>query len=89
MTAGLKYCGGCNPRYDRVAFAKALAAACPQVALVPAFAGETYDALVVLCGCTARCADHTQIGSRAGVLVVDHQTTLGQAAEFLTKGLDA
>ena len=36
MRVGLRYCGGCNPRFDRVAAAGRLAAACPQAALEPA-----------------------------------------------------
>ena len=88
MTVGIKYCGGCNPRYDRVAFAAALAAACPEAVCVPARPGETCDKLVVLCGCTARCADHSAVTARYGVLVADHMTTLDEAAAFLKKGLE-
>lgn len=53
---GIRYCGGCNPRYDRVALAGELARALPEVDFPPAEAGQSYDAAVVVCGCTARCA---------------------------------
>ena len=50
MTAALKYCGGCNPRYDRSAAARRLAEAAGLPFLAPARPGETCGALVVLCG---------------------------------------
>ena len=85
MTVGIKYCGGCNPRYDRVAFAAALAAACPEVSWVPAWPGESYDRLAVLCGCSARCADYGAVTARCGTLVVDHMTALEEAAGFFRR----
>lgn len=30
VTVGVRYCGGCNPRFDRVAGVEALARACPS-----------------------------------------------------------
>ena len=59
MTAAVKYCGGCNPRYDRTGALAELKAALPGVRFVPAAPGQAADALLVLCGCTARCADLT------------------------------
>ena len=55
-TVGVRYCGGCNPRYDRVAAVRELERRFSWVRFVPAGAEETRQALVVLCGCTARCA---------------------------------
>ena len=65
MTAAVKYCGGCNPRYDRTGALAELKAALPGVRFVPAAPGQAADALLVLCGCTARCADLT--GLEAGM----------------------
>lgn len=59
MIVGIKYCGGCNPRYDRVAAARRLEAAFPGLTFTPARPGAGIDVLLVLCGCTARCADLT------------------------------
>ena len=68
MTAAVKYCGGCNPRYDRTGALAELKAALPGVRCVAAAAGQGADALLVLCGCTARCADLT--GLEAGMQVI-------------------
>ena len=51
---GLRYCGGCNPRYDRVAAVERLQAQLPEVELRPAAPGQ--KAVLVVCGCPARCA---------------------------------
>ena len=53
---GVRYCGGCNPRYDRVALVKKLASLLLQAELVPAQPGEGYTGAVLVCGCPNRCA---------------------------------
>lgn len=64
MRVGIKYCGGCNPRYDRVAFVDRLRAQYPEADFRYAQPGEDYDQLLVVCGCTAQCPDIS--GLRAG-----------------------
>ena len=56
-TVGVRYCGGCNPRYDRLSLVDRLAAALPELEFVSAQDGVPYAAAMVVCGCTARCAD--------------------------------
>ena len=70
LEVGVKYCGGCNPRYDRTALAARLRASCPFARFTPAVPGEACDALLVLCGCTARCADRTGLSGRYGQYTV-------------------
>ncbi len=53
---GLRYCGGCNPRYDRVAAAKKLMGFFPDLTFCPAEPGVPYAAVLVICGCPSRCA---------------------------------
>ena len=57
MKIGIKYCGGCNPRYDRGAAVRQFQTQFPELSCSPARTGEHYDLLLVLCGCTARCAE--------------------------------
>lgn len=56
MKRAVKYCGGCNPRYDRVAFVRQLEKKL-GVPLTSAEAGIVYGELYVICGCSARCAE--------------------------------
>ena len=51
---GVRYCGGCNPRYDRVAAVRRLEEQCPNVRFLPAGPGQELTLLV--CGCSAQCA---------------------------------
>ena len=56
VQVGVRYCGGCNPRYDRVALVERLGSLLPQAELVPARAGAAYAGALVVCGCPSRCA---------------------------------
>ena len=67
MTVGVRYCGGCNPRFDRVAAVGRLAAACPRAALEGAEPGRMYDLLLIVGGCPACCAGREGLEGRARV----------------------
>ncbi len=56
MRIGVKYCGGCNPRYDRVAYVQTLASRWPDAVFEPAQPGQVYHRVLVVCGCPAQCA---------------------------------
>lgn len=64
----VKYCGGCNPRYDRTALVRCLEEKLDAV-LLPAEAGNSYDELYVICGCSARCADIRQLQAEHTVVL--------------------
>lgn len=55
-SCAVKYCGGCNPRYDREQAVREIEARIGKK-LVRARVGEKYDVLYVVCGCPSRCAD--------------------------------
>ncbi|WP_409968928.1 hypothetical protein RFF05_02870 [Bengtsoniella intestinalis] len=56
MTIGIKYCGGCNPRYNRKQAVETLVEAFPHWTVSTAYPNVCYDVLVVVCGCSATCA---------------------------------
>lgn len=60
MRIGIKYCGGCNPRYDRVAAVKELQQRYPEWKIEPAGEGGQ-EYILVVCGCTAVCAGHAHL----------------------------
>lgn len=66
---GVRYCGGCNPRYDRVALVRRLESLLPGMALIPARSGDHYPAVVVVSGCSSRCANVSDLALPAGKLV--------------------
>ena len=67
---GIRYCGGCNPRYDRVGLVRTLQAENPEIEFKNAENGTEYDAVLVVCGCLAQCADHATLQGRLGKLVM-------------------
>lgn len=89
VTVGVRYCGGCNPRYDRAAFVRSLAAACPDVRLEGALPGGRYDRLVVVCGCLSQCADYAGIESTGGTLVVAPCADFDRACAFILNGINS
>ena len=69
VTVGVRYCGGCNPRFDRVAGVEALKAACPGAGFHTAEPGKAYDVLLSVGGCTACCADLAGLTGREVVMI--------------------
>ena len=63
---GIRYCGGCNPRYDRVAAVNKLKSLLPEMAFEAVQPDHDYDSVVVVCGCDAACAktDDLKVPSR-------------------------
>lgn len=70
MKIRVKYCGGCNPRFDRKAVAEALRAACREAEVIERHAEEPMDFVTVICGCPAACASHADLAGRRGKIVV-------------------
>lgn len=56
----VRYCGGCNPRYDRGAMVKRITEKHPEWDVENAREGEDYDLLLVIGGCSACCAAYEQ-----------------------------
>lgn len=83
LAIGVRYCGGCNPRYDRVAAVRQLARLLPGYELGPAQPGETYPAAVVVCGCPARCAGTADLD--APLVYLKELQDLYPAARELTR----
>lgn len=62
MKIGIKYCGGCNPRYDRGSLMSDLRATFGERHLFEVAREEgVYEALIVLGGCTSCCAKHDHL----------------------------
>ena len=70
MRRAVKYCGGCNPRYDRVAAVRRLEERLggPLPAAQP---GVDYDEVFVICGCSAQCADVSQLSAKQLIWITE------------------
>lgn len=85
MQIGVKYCGGCNPRYDRTGLVARLKQELGSgVEWVNAGTAEDpMDFVLVVCGCTAACAEHRNLNGARGKLVVDPRLTFDAVLEQL------
>ena len=55
MKCGVKFCGGCNPHYQRGDAFRRIQADLPEIEFEYAEEGVGYDHLLVIGGCTACC----------------------------------
>jgi 4-hydroxybutyrate CoA-transferase len=75
MRIGMKYCGGCNPRFRRGSVAERLRRDFPDIELVPAEGpGPQLDLVVIVCGCPSACATlDGRAGIHGSVLMADEE----------------
>ncbi|MGK0466098.1 MAG: hypothetical protein ACJAX4_001383 [Clostridium sp.] len=65
MNIGIKYCGGCNPRYDRADLVSRLKKHIGEAHSIETSKQEIiYDIVVVLSGCTSACAQHNNLQAK-------------------------
>ncbi|WP_296828194.1 MaoC family dehydratase [uncultured Megasphaera sp.] len=64
MKIGIKYCGGCNPRYDRSKEVEKLKKKFPQHTFTYDTENTICDFCLLVCGCMTACADTTGIAAR-------------------------
>ncbi|MCI2062691.1 MAG: hypothetical protein LKJ83_07955 [Eubacteriaceae bacterium] len=79
MIIGIKYCGGCNPRYDRTGAVRSLASAMPYAEFRPAAGKEDY--IIIVCGCPAECADHSALTAGRGKIIVHDKEKAAEIKE--------
>ena len=84
VAVGVRYCGGCNPRFDRVAEVRRLEAACPWAAFEGARPGVCYDLLLIVGGCTACCPSQEGLEGRYRVEIRE-KTDFEQALALLRR----
>ena len=70
MRRAVKYCGGCNPRYDRVGAVRRVGGRPGEVLPAPPRGGWS-DGVFVIRGCSARCADVSQLSAQRLVWVTE------------------
>lgn len=70
MRIGLKYCGGCNPNYERSSIAKRAQTDYPHIQFEPYDPAHHYDAVLVICGCLAECFTFTCANSDHGIVPI-------------------
>lgn len=70
MKIGIKYCGGCNPKFDRMAFVRRLKEAFGHCEVQAVSSDDVFDCVAVVCGCPVACASLRDINTRKGFVIV-------------------
>ena len=70
MKIGSKYCGGCNPNYERSGIVKRARAEYPGVIFEPYRADAGYDLVLMICGCLQECTTFSCENSTHGVISI-------------------
>jgi hypothetical protein len=83
----VKYCGGCNPRYDRTALTAKLRADFPGAAVAEVSADGPDHFVAVICGCSTACASHDDLCGLAGKAVITSQEEYEQLAAAVRAAL--
>jgi hypothetical protein len=73
LNIGIKFCGGCNPRYDRWNLVSHLKKIAPHHNYKSYSEGSSEVALVV-CGCKRACANLENPDATNGIIIDDDST---------------
>ncbi|QAT43109.1 hypothetical protein [Aminipila luticellarii] len=86
MKCGVRFCGGCNPRYDRGKALKALEEKCKgKTDFVIAEEEVLYDLLLIIGGCSSCCASYEQFITTGGVIKMWDEIHIAEIAERIKK----
>ena len=86
MIVQVKYCGGCNPRYDRMEFLQHLMNTFPEIEFRTGAAGQVTAGLVI-CGCDTACAETAGCIGSSGRIVVWKESAFDTVCSFLQDAL--
>jgi 4-hydroxybutyrate CoA-transferase len=73
MIAGVKFCGGCNPKYDRKLFYDILKNEYKNIIYQTVNSNSNsfeYDLIIVFCGCSVCCADYKKYKTKTKYIVI-------------------
>ena len=69
MNIGIKYCGGCNPKYNRSAFIAGLAAEYKdKIKIEPIKEDVIYDMVIIMNGCSSVCVNISEMKHKDKIL---------------------
>lgn len=86
MLIGIKYCGGCNPRYDRgEAFETIKKQMLGKAEFSIAEEDTEYDYLLLLGGCTKCCASYCQYKVKNDIIFIWNEEHVDRAITKIDK----
>ena len=85
MKCGVKFCGGCNPRYQRGDAYRQIRDELEDIEFDYAQEEVPYDQLLVIGGCPACCASHKQYTTENEVIKMWDESHIESVKEQLLK----
>ncbi len=87
---GVKYCGGCQLRYDRAAALRAIQRGCGSgISFAPVQEGQGYHFLLILNGCQQQCVNPDALRNQSPSFSLCHWTPLKQAVQAILRAREA
>lgn len=88
MTIGVKYCGGCNPRYERGGIVRRLRkeySGYPGVEIEPMQPQKTYDLVLFISGCRAECVKLQADKRKKNAIAVHQESDYDKIRNFMER----
>lgn len=86
MEIGIKYCGGCNPTYDRTDIVSRLKKYIGiECTIEIAKQGIIYDVVVILCGCSSACASHQNLEAKYEKVCITSENDIVNLVNIIDK----
>lgn len=83
MIIGVKYCGGCNPIYNRGRQVELLKQEFPEHEFRTPSQGKTCDIWLAVCGCPRACADVSELVAEKRLFVLSSEKSFAGVRSFL------
>lgn len=80
---GVKFCGGCNPGYERSKIVKRICAKFPQVEIEPVREESAYDLILLISGCHAECLSVAAWQQQAPVISIYQEIDYDKIQNYL------
>ena len=85
MKIALKYCGGCNPAYERNNIVKWLKRDFQNIELSPLKENEKYDLILIICGCSAECVSEKDFDNTIAVVSIHNEQEYQKVKKYIIK----
>lgn len=86
MKFGVKFCGGCNPRYDRGKLLRRLREEFKdRIEFESVDESQSYDGLIVLSGCANACAAYKHVRTKTDPILIWDENQYLNLVEELSK----
>ena len=69
MKIGIKYCGGCNPNYNRSEAVSRIVSSYPEIEFEPVKQDTHYDHILIINGCRRSCAGHEGLKTNSKIFI--------------------